>query len=1352
MIKAAIYLLMFSLMLPLMGKSISPVFETVSPETGFTFGAIKTIAEDKNGFIWFSSDHELYYYNSQQIIKYNLIPEQPNNATTLTINKIYKDKQQNLWVCTKNGLFQFNETNNSFNTVEFNSAKPIGSQTNVSDLIQWDTERYLLTINNKLYIFHTYNHSLVQLHSLNPDFPERISFMDKTENGELIIATNNGVILTGTSLESKPKTLYQSKYNFVTSVCYSNGLYYIGFYEDGIEVINSAGIKIKDYNTRNSLYNHLPNNKIKQIIARDNDEIWVATHDGILVIKDNKSEIIKANAQNQLPNNMIFSLFKDRKNNIWVGTWNGGLGLYSDFNYRFLQFKKISTSRDFKSSVISSFTQDYLGNIWIASENHGISVFDENSFSLTEKYNPNNYPLLFNTKSLASSNGKKIWMGLFNNGLYTSDVNTQQLQKWNNPNFSPGIIISSITTSKSKVWLGTRRSGLYELDLITRQWKNYDLSKINPAFKEANWIWKTYLDSRGDLWICSEYGLYQKPSNSEKINHYFTSEASTSLPQNYNYTICEDGEGNLWIGSQGGGISIYQAKTKQFIPFTNNYLIANMDVYGIVLDAAGDIWFSTNQGIYSHNLANNKTKHYAEIDGLLGNQYLPNSAFVSSTGKLYFGTSNGFNIIDPTIINTNPIAPEVYITNMLINNNPIDHYQIHSLHPVHIANIDTLTLNHWQNSLTFSFATNNFIKPANNKFKYRLLNYQEEWTEASSKTEITFTKIPPGNYTLEVLGSNNDLIWSEHPRQIQIKIIAPIWLRWYAYLAYILVTIVITLAIARELIFRYKLQKQIISERYKSEANDMLYREKQKFFMNISHEFRTPLTLVLSPITSLINKFKSDTETTDHLKIIKRNADRLLRLTNQILDFNLIEAGKKNIKFEKTDIVNLCTLVCQYFEFQLTQKQLDLQFNTQYKSFKIEVDEDMIEKIIYNLISNAIKFSNENGQLIVSIDKQNISKETYLNTMVTGNEFIGEALTIKIQDFGQGINPTLLPTIFERFTTDSNQAHTGYGIGLHISMEYTRLNHANLMVSSELNKGTIFTLNIPTHLAFESELETTLSQSKIQAKEEVEPASPVTNAIPSSIKKVVLLAEDNEELRNYIKGYIGTKYKVLTAKNGSQALEIANEILPDLIITDISMPGMDGLELTKQLKDQDQTKHIPIIVLTALPASTHQMSSMIQGADTFLTKPIDESTLLAQIENIFQNRERLKEKHPGLDTNVTNIQDIFKGETFEIAEHVIEQNLHNAQFGVDQLAKELKMSRATLHRKIKTHSNQNTSEFIREIRLKNALKLLKAGNYNVDEIAEYVGFNSTSYFSRTFKAKYGSTPTDYFRNRDEKTS
>ncbi|HEC41493.1 MAG TPA: hybrid sensor histidine kinase/response regulator [Bacteroides sp.] len=1319
---------MLFLTLPLFGDQKDYFFEQISTDEGFSYNAIKTIVEDKHGFVWFGSNNGLYFYNTARVTKYTFDPMKDDSPPSNVINKLYKDGFDRIWICTENGVCYFNEQSDSFVRLKLIESSDYLNSPAVSSIVQYSDTNYLIVINGRLHAFNI-NDLVLKKVSIGDEKAE-ISYLGKNEKHNIYVGTSAGQLFVNTTSISDFELIYSSKSGSVRTLGFINNNLWIALADHGIEVISTDGVLQTRYREEYTGVHHIPHNSVRKIIQRKNGEIWIGTYNGIAIITPSGNQVIKHDPYNGLPHNSIYELYIGKNDGVWVGTWSGGLAYYSDYNYKFPHIRIIKDNVPISNSVIASFTEDSDGTIWVGSETNGILSFDpEKKIPVKSTVNGDRWPIA-RIKSLCTDKQGKRWIGTFQEGLWYREDNRIRMagSELNR------CIISSLCPVDSGIWVGTREQGLKFYHTKEGTVEDYFAEEDKIGSISSNGIWDIFQDSKNNIWICSDFGLTVKYQHESHFTRYYNNENANSLSRNFTYTITEDQNGKIWIGTNGGGIDIFDPENQTFREFRLNAAIQNADVYSIIIDLQENIWFSSNQGIYVYNTKNGTLQQFTEQDDLLGARFRPNSGFIHSSGKLFFGGANGFNMIDPTVVKENPIVPDVYLSDLLINNQTINNFKTRYVNTESPAEIERLELTYNQNSLSFEFAANNFIKSAENRFRYRMINYLDEWIEIEQGNDVSFTKIPPGKYTMQLLASNNDGLWSKTPKEIQLIIHPPFWRTWYAYCFY-------SISFSMILIFVLRARRRIISERYKHAADEFLFSEKVKFFTNVSHEFRTPLTLILSPLDRLIKEHRHAPATTDHLKVIKRNADRLLCLTNQMLDFRLIELNKVRLQIENCDIVSLCKDVYDCFEYQISEKQINCIFTSPYKSLVLPLDPEKIKKAIFNILSNALKYSHEKGQIILSLEQKTVVEDSYSDVFCVGKKFSGESLEIKVKDNGKGINAEVLPHIFDRFVFDNKNDQTGTGIGLHICQEYIQLHQGNILVTSETGKGATFAINIPVTSDIDITEETTIIQYHFDQIQEEEGVMSI-DVKPTHKNKIILFAEDNDELRIYYKNILSSAYRVLSAKNGQQAFEIAREVIPDLIISDIMMPGIGGLELIDKIRETKKTKHIPIILLTALGDDKSKIESMQKGADDFITKPVKEEYLFAKIKNIFSKIEELKQQYEA-QGNEAVLTSLGKESFVEKAEKIVIENLQNPNFDIEEFASVLNLSRSSFHRKLKAAINLGPSEFVRDIRLKKAVELIKKGDLNMDEVGFLVGFNSQSYFIRSFKAKYGKTPTAF---------
>lgn len=1314
-------------------------FETLSPKSGFAFDGIPTLTEDKNGLLWFGTNRSVFYYNTSDVKEYSLGQDSSGVMLTTIVFNLYCDPFGDLWCCTSNGLFLFDYHNDQFEEIGFPKRLLPGKHAAFEKIIYWKNGKFLTLLNDRLCLFDRNGPHLeeVRLDSFGFEISGQVSSLLLDTKGDVIVSTVKGSVFRLDSLLANCELIFRRDGAHIKDICEYRGLYCLGYANSGLEMISVEGKSVRKLDVSESGSNHIPDNRVRCIVKRKK-ELWVGTFNGLVVLDSVSTRVITSNIENGLTNNSIYSVYVNKNNDVWIGTWAGGLVLFNEFNYRFSEFNYHSSSTNWERNQYSavSFAEDADSMVWLIFGRKGMAQFNPTTNILKETNVLDGQEFKHQAKSIAVDKRGDLWIGTFSMGLWRYNLKSRtfsrvlegEIKKEN---------IARLRFYGDELWIATRDNGVFKYNTESKELVHKPLNKQDRGSR----VWDVIV-SNGRAWACTDNGLYnwdyKDTSKGFEQCWLVGNERSNSIVV---FSILESSSGDIWIGTQGNGLFKYDVENKTFNKLTISSDLDRGSVYGIVEDEEV-IWLSSASGIYRYDPVNERLQRFLPGDGISGELFIPNAVMRSTKGQLYFGAPNGFNVISPQIIKTNKVVPKVFLSAFEVNNNglhAIEHVKVDALHP---ENLKYIRLAHDQNNITARLISNNYIKSSRNRIMYRLKNYQDRWVVTHQNEDISFTKIPPGEYVLEAYGSNNDNLWSQEMLRVQIKIVPPFWQTAWAYLFYLIIVGVVLFIVIREIRFRSRTRQLLLNEQYRNEANEMLHAEKQKFFTNISHEFRTPLNLIISPLNNLLQKFKYDKNTLNNLSIIHRNADRLLRLTNQILDFRLIEVGKLKVNSSKIDLVEICRNVYECFEMQIIEREIDFILESEFKSITVYADPDKVEKIVYNILGNAIKYSEDKGKVVLSIDSVQLTEKSYLKGYFTGNKFLGESVAIQVNDSGKGIRKEDLPLIFDRFSSVDNNNSIGAGIGLNLCQEYAKLIQSNISVSSKLGEGTRFCLNIPVNANYPYEKDKTVIQSKNQKRAQPGQETLAEDSAQSK-NTVILIAEDNHDLRTYLKNMLSVRFKVLTAKNGSLALEVAQEVVPDLIITDIIMHGIDGIELVKTLKDTPKTAHIPIIVLTALEDNKYQLESISKGADSFLKKPIDDAILMAQITNILSQRNLLKHKYES-EGGASSIPLSNENDEFlKQAEKIVIANLQNADFDTIALAGALKISKSTLYRKMKQAINQNSTEFIRDLRLKHAVKLMKSERFNMDEIGLYVGFNSTSYFNRSFKKKYGITPREY---------
>jgi signal transduction histidine kinase/ligand-binding sensor domain-containing protein/AraC-like DNA-binding protein len=1326
------------------------IFQRISPPEGFTFGSIYCIEEDANGFIWFGSDYGLYRYNSRAIELFQHSMDDPGSIPANNVYSLFKDINETLWVGTINGLCYFDEKHAKFIKPNWKFRSGDTGNNQIRNIIEnQEGEKFIMMNLNNVFRVNTDNDSIIPIHITGKDpneYPTRIIF-DNDQN--LCIGTSLGNFYMSSPPYNDFKLFFRNREDRIQAIYQDNNTYWIGYELSGIDHINSYGLVIETYHDSKPSKIRLPNNSVRSIIKDNENRIWVGTYKGLAIISRGASEAIDKTPFNFLPHNSVHSLKIDSRGGVWIGTWSGGLAFVGNHDNQVMHLLSPSQPQSINNSIVSSFAADNDGNIWISTEDGGLNRLNQKdkSFDFFRPQMGNDGNL--NIKTICFDNYNTLWIGTYASGLWSYNIKDKTF-KQHDIFEADRVNVYAIRVLDNILWMGTWGSGVFSFDLKTGELKNYTSSPTDPNSLSSNLVRSLLVDSYEGIWVGTQLGLNYLPKGSTRFIRYFYNDTEgRRISRNDVLCLHEDSHGKIWIGTAGGGVDVLDPGTGILSNISRKEGLSGNNVYGILETRDGNFWISTENGLTCYNPENKKFSYFNKEDGLQGNHFNPNAAFLTDAGELFFGGSNGFNIFRPDRFSENIFPPTVYITNLEINNKKIYAGQPDSPLKEAILHAKELNLKFHQNSLAFEFIANNYNQPYKNQFRYRLVNYQDEWIDLGSEAKAIFTKIPPGKYIFEVTGSNNSGVWSTDPTRLVINIAFPFWRSNLAYLFYAIILMSAAWFIKREIVIRQKLRSQVLIEKVQRENEEKLHQMKLQIFTNISHEFRTPLALILSPLELIMDKKYFDNDTREHLHMIQRNARRLRMLINQIIDFRRFELNKMEYTPVKTDIISTCMDVCNHFEVHARDKNISFAMTSSFKKYEMAVDPDKLEKILFNLLSNAFKHTPEGGTICMNVEASEITpKETPVFS--TRPEMSGSVLAIRVSDSGAGVSEEEIPHIFERFYKGTPGKYQGTGIGLHLCREYSGLHGGAITVENIPQKGIMFSVLLPLNDKGQIE-EVKAKPIKNWISKASEPKSGTDSSqetpvqIIKDISVSVLVVEDNSDMQKQIRSLLQDKYKVIVASNGLQGYELAKEIFPDIIVSDVVMPGMDGFELCKKIKEDILTSHIPVILLTALSETDKQIDGLETGADAYLVKPFDNKLLLAQIRNLVATREQLKKTFTdSAEKWADNNQLSQRDKSLVIrAVQIVEKHLLDPAFSVEHLADKLGISRSSLHRKMKVLTNQSATEFIRYVRMKKALKLMKEGDLNIDEIGFAVGFNSHSYFTQCFKKLYGKTPTEY---------
>ncbi len=1328
-------------------------FRRISPVGGFTYGAIYTIEEDSNGFIWFGTLHGLYRYNTVDVQKYMHNPKDSATIPSNAIRTIFRDSSGRLWIGTSQGVCSYDNTKDQFVRWKFRDKS--------GELLGNDIREIFEGEDQALYFLST---TMLGKLSTDSNRFERIA-IDKTSSenfvcttiaakGKIWIGGANGTVWLYESSEQKSSRFCNHRSELIRKIYADDSGIWVAYNWSGLDFIRFQDNLVTHYGSDPNDLNKINHNRVRDIYKDESGRILVSTFKGISIIDHENIINVLPQVITGIPYSSIFKIFRDSKNGIWIGTWSGGLAYSSNFDNQFIHVGKDHSESDLDDEFVSSFAEKTDGTIIIGTEFGNLNKYTRGFNKMTNiPFNTDNGKKIENIKSLFfDQKSETLWVGTLLEGLWFQKKNEtvfRPLNKFNDPRIS----VYTLQKSDSGLWIGSYGNGLYHYNTSSGFMKQFLSVASDTNSISSNGIRSILVANDKTLWVGTSSGLnHFDPKTLQFRRFLYQPNVYNSISINEILALHQTRNGNIWIGTSGGGINKYDPNTNFFESFQMKDGLIGNDVYGIEEDKNGILWVSTENGISSIDQNNNSFRNFNREEELNGNQFNPGAVFLTRSGEILFGNTKGFTLFVPEKMKTNPIPPNVILTSLSVNNVPINNHIIDSPLKRTLQSESVLKLSYHQNSLTFNFAANNFLLPNKNRFKYRLVNYDNQWVDAGNQNYAIYTKVPPGKYIFEVIGCNNDNLWNNNPTQLKIIISPQLWFSWYAYLFYILFFILLFYFIRKDILERQRYKKELLLERLFHESEAQVHEMKLRFFTNISHEFRTPLTLIASPVNLLLSKFNFEPIVKEHLLTMQRNSNRLLRLINQLIDIRKLELGKAVFHPQSTDLIVLCKEVISCFGMEAKDKHIQLSFNSEAEKLNLNLDPEKADKIFFNILSNAMKFTRENGIIGITVYTTH-SGEFAEDNLLIGDDIEGNIVCIEFSDNGQGIATDELKLIFERFEQGKNNQSSGTGIGLHMANEYTRMHKGNIRVKSKIGSGSTFTICFP--LPEGSEL---LKENKEEPdhKNLVQPFEGLKETQTTYSEKdktiTILVIEDNYELRNYLKNLLSLQYRIVTASNGKQGLETALTILPDLVIADVMMPLMDGFEVCRQIKDNIKSSHIPVIILTALNDPEKQIGGLMTGADAYITKPFDENILLAQIENLILSRARLREIFSISDADWANGMELLHSDRMLIdkAVSIVDLHLNDKTFVIDHLAANLGISTSSLYRKLKVLTNQSPTEFVRYIRLKKAIRLMNEGNTNVDEIGNAIGFNSHSYFTSSFKKQYGKTPSDYLNDLKSK--
>jgi signal transduction histidine kinase/ligand-binding sensor domain-containing protein/DNA-binding response OmpR family regulator len=1338
---------------------------------------IYTIVQDQLGFMWIGTNGAgLYKYDGVNYIAYENNSKVKNSINSNLIYVVYVDLRNRLWIGTDEGLCLYNRNLNSFETININKYFKNETVFSVKSIIEDNKGNlYLGTLRNGLLKFNIKSRKVVKVKSeASTSSNYLVNCLVKDRSGKVYLGTNLGLkSLDPEKNEVKKVDLgkdNQMLFGTIESMFFdSEQNLWIGNGYKGLVKLNLySGVKNQVF-----LY-PITSKRIMAIMATDARTILCATENDGLIVVNNEGVVQKRYVNSKfdirsLSSNSVWSLCLDKDKRIWLGYYNKGIGIFDKLNSKVNVIESlVGNPKSLQTSCVTSIAKDDEGQLWISMEGGGVDVYNPitKDFKHITKLDTRFCSGLTNdniTKVFIDKK-KNIWLSSWNEGVYILKKGSKHFVNYNTKN-TPGLVSDHIMgmaeDSRGVIWIATFSKGLHYFNPIDGKFYHCN-SKPFYVNGELNSDVRTVLvDSDDTIWVGTTTGLY-KVTTTDFINFSvisFRDKMSEKLKNQKSThtinTLYQAKNKEIWIGTDGAGLFSYNKKSDVLQWYINYKGFFEKSVAAIIESNDGSIWLSGKKGIAKLDLKNKTTVNYSTDDGLLDNNFNNNAVLKDENGLLYFGSYEGLNYFDPNNIVKSKKELPIYLTDFKLFNKSVVPLEKDSPLFKVISETKKIILKYDQSVFTIDFTGVNYSFPAISEYAYYLEGFEDSWNYVGNKQSATYTNLAPGDYVFKVKAAEKNGIWNQRPLELQIKILPPWWKTSFAYFFYLVILFSIVYFVNQYFQNRFKEQQMIQFEREKVIQIERLNSKKLQFFTNISHEFRTPLTLIINPLEDIIKNKK--TELPDgvlhKLQIIHKSSDRLSRLINELMDFNKLQFNKMSLQVQLIEVVSFTKEIVSYFEEEAFSRGINLHFESNKKELKDWLDPKMFEKIIFNVISNAFKVTADNGKINVKIEVHT----TLINFPLIGSDSNNSFFEVVIEDTGAGLDKKDIKKIFDRFyqVNNLNKAYYGStGIGLEVVRGFVDLHKGLIKVESELGIGTTFKLLFPLGKEFFNENEVLQDQFKRREKPNFAP-SPEMAADQSGSEDgeqgrihTILIVEDNVELRNYLKNELKKEYKVLVAENGQVGLDIALEKLPDLILTDVIMPVMSGLDFCKNIKGNLKTSHIPLLMLSAKALVEEKLEGIDSGADIYLNKPFDMSILKSSLAQLITSRQIMFNKfYNGITKNAKAKTTTLDNEFIQKVLSFINDNISESELSVEVLASKVYLSRSQLYRKIKTLTGVSVNEFIRNVRLEKANELIDLGNDNINEISYKVGFSSSSYFTKCYKEKYGRLPKHTNRNR-----
>jgi signal transduction histidine kinase/ligand-binding sensor domain-containing protein/DNA-binding response OmpR family regulator len=1328
---------------------------------------VRCFYKDSFGYMWIGTEDALIRYDGTNARRYTHSPSDKSTVPHSTVNAIIEGKDQRLWIGTAQGLCIYDRQLDSFINVdsiqgnrnylnnryltdlEFDAQGRLWIGTHEGGINIYDPLKkeftyivdkpqdgiipssnfinILVNVGDTMWcaskggllLFHTRTRAILPLNSLDRFSNAQISSIVKEKTGTLLVATVMGEISRvtpgkqGYSIDKvlSGKELGETS-NRILSMCVNEkGKIFVGGETSGFNAIDQKTGKVTSFPAEEG------NTK-------------------------------------RLPTNSIQSVYADDAGLIWIGTINNGVFVLNCKNKKFETIESCKGNLHLANKEVSSFAEDLNGNIWIALYGVGLAKLNPESNAVHSADDINRRISNKNITSIISDRHGELWVGTSGKGVFRINPETRQFHDYSltSKGFGNDQVFCLYESKDGTVWAGTWGSGLFYYDKTTNEFVSAIDYNQPGHIPNTAYVTDIVEDRDGTFWIGTLYGLYElKRTHESSFNYQVHLPADTQggIKGSQIQSIVEDSNKDLWVGTTEA-LNLKKSGSSEFIAFELGKGGHANQIRSILTDKDNNVWMGGSNGLMKFDITSNTFINYSREDGLKSNNFRRKASLASSTGKFFFGNDNGFDSFFPDSIHVTSVSRPLVLTDLKINNQSVRPGTSDGPLKTQIGLTSDLVLSYDQRSFVIDFATLDQSPSSSYHYCYKLESFDKDWNCIGSNHTATYTNIDPGHYVFLVKAANSDGIWTTEPLRLDVTIRQVFWKTWWAWAIYLAVATMVIYLLMKVRIERLKLKNEIMFEKLKLEQQERLSESKTQFFTNVAHEFRTPLSLILIPLESLMGTNDVPAVLRERIYTAYKNATRMKRLVNELLDFNKLEGGNLQLNVQHGELVEFILETSSAFKEMASKRKIDFSVTSEIPTIHGWFDRDKLERMIFNVLSNAFKFTQDEGAIKVMISTKH---------SIISDGSLCKCMSLVIEDNGIGMLPEELPHIFEKFYQAKSSfkcSSPGTGIGLSLTKALVELHNGTISVESIPDHATIFSILLPIgasayQVEEDNEAPPDVVPIKSTNEDWVSPTCENNECEKEEFadKPRILVVEDNPELRAYLVAELQSEFSVTEATNGEEGLAMALGSNPDLIISDVMMPVKDGMQLCAAIKTDLNTSHIPFIMLSAKATMEDQINGINVGADLYISKPFNIRHLMAHVHQIISARRKLYTKFsqdvylmPGKVTSNALDQEFLQ----KAIDYVV-SNLQDPQLGVDSVASLFNLGRMQVYRKIKALSGKSLVEFIRMVRMKQAIKLMDSHRLTLSEIAFEVGFNSASYFTRTFKDEFGKTPSEYLEQK-----